>query len=437
MSSSSSSPSPSPSSSAPAPAPAAGFDFCLIIQRHGVRLPVKPITWSRRWSKLSNFVSQYRGYLVSAGYRQIGRIAEQLVQQYGDMRIVVRSTNKQRTIETAHTFARAVPAVRHLTLHVSDCMTGRPHADADTVRAAKCFKHELYERHRSEVTIVDNELRLRLYKMTGLEGFSDGVAASKHVKAIRFMCTAMRIEAAIGMPVMHNRNHIRLTTDEMSTIERVRARGYHVGCGTTAREVRAHGYLGTTDVVAALRALLDYHGPPLLYYYAAHDTTLMAIMSLFGYTNFIIPEFAALIILEKLSTGIRLKYVPRPDIDLAGGTYRLPASPDELADMPSSCLPGVTGVTGVTGVPGVTGLNNLADLMTAIDYCPVCAGKHDPSSSLQMTKMYEGWLTPRCAVCGQANPDNACTHCKRVWYCSPSCQKTHWPTHRLECIKIM
>jgi hypothetical protein len=265
--------------------------------------------------------------------------------------------------------------------------------------------------------------------MTDLDGFADGATAYKQVKAIRFLCTAIRIERAIGMPAMKNKRHIHLTANEQSELETVRARGYHVGCGTTAREVRAHGYVGAADVVAVLRSLVDYKGPPLLYYYAAHDTTLMAVMSLFGYTNFIIPEFAAFMVVEKSRDTVLIKYMPRPDVDLVGDSYRLPIRTSELADMPTMRT---------TRSEQLNKPDDLSRLLLAINYCPVCDGPHMTGDLTSMTQLYVDWLqTRRCAACGKSDPTNACSNCKRVSYCDATCQKNDWQRHQAMCIKIM
>jgi hypothetical protein len=39
-----------------------------------------------------------------------------------------------------------------------------------------------------------------------------------------------------------------------------------------------------------------------------------------------------------------------------------------------------------------------------------------------------------CEQCGK-NAIQRCSHCKKVWYCSRSCQVTHWPQHKEACNK--
>ena len=44
-----------------------------------------------------------------------------------------------------------------------------------------------------------------------------------------------------------------------------------------------------------------------------------------------------------------------------------------------------------------------------------------------------------CFGCGSSNPDKQmkkCSQCKQVSYCSAACQRSHWPTHKLICLKV-
>jgi hypothetical protein len=42
--------------------------------------------------------------------------------------------------------------------------------------------------------------------------------------------------------------------------------------------------------------------------------------------------------------------------------------------------------------------------------------------------------TKLCIVCRQG-PSHRCSGCKQVYYCSKKCQKSHWKTHKINCIK--
>lgn len=40
---------------------------------------------------------------------------------------------------------------------------------------------------------------------------------------------------------------------------------------------------------------------------------------------------------------------------------------------------------------------------------------------------------PVCSKCGASPADLKCSRCKASWYCSPGCQKEHWPVHKKGC----
>lgn len=41
----------------------------------------------------------------------------------------------------------------------------------------------------------------------------------------------------------------------------------------------------------------------------------------------------------------------------------------------------------------------------------------------------------QCTNCSKTGPWNTCSGCKKVHYCSPDCQNTHWAQHKSDCIK--
>eukprot|EP00708_Paratrimastix_pyriformis_P003702 GAFH01002496.1.p4 GENE.GAFH01002496.1~~GAFH01002496.1.p4 ORF type:complete len:119 (-),score=23.23 GAFH01002496.1:162-518(-) len=45
-------------------------------------------------------------------------------------------------------------------------------------------------------------------------------------------------------------------------------------------------------------------------------------------------------------------------------------------------------------------------------------------------------LRDRCAGCGYSRLHvdlQLCSRCHKVFYCSPQCQRAHWPTHKPDC----
>lgn len=38
-----------------------------------------------------------------------------------------------------------------------------------------------------------------------------------------------------------------------------------------------------------------------------------------------------------------------------------------------------------------------------------------------------------CQNCGETGASSRCSLCKEVYYCSRQCQRTHWPSHKLDC----
>ena len=43
--------------------------------------------------------------------------------------------------------------------------------------------------------------------------------------------------------------------------------------------------------------------------------------------------------------------------------------------------------------------------------------------------------TVGCASCGDINASLRCTRCRIAVYCTPLCQRAHWPTHKPKCIQ--
>ena len=41
-----------------------------------------------------------------------------------------------------------------------------------------------------------------------------------------------------------------------------------------------------------------------------------------------------------------------------------------------------------------------------------------------------------CDYCGQYSTTKKCSGCKEARYCTPACQKSHWPDHKLLCRQI-
>ena len=65
-----------------------------------------------------------------------------------------------------------------------------------------------------------------------------------------------------------------------------------------------------------------------------------------------------------------------------------------------------------------------------------------PTQNRDVTSFFLAVLTaaraPRaCAACSTIEPAvrtyPKCERCRVVYYCNAACQRTHWPTHKLEC----
>lgn len=56
-------------------------------------------------------------------------------------------------------------------------------------------------------------------------------------------------------------------------------------------------------------------------------------------------------------------------------------------------------------------------------------------SAAYNTDLLEKMETKKKAECKQCGKTaiQRCSHCKKEWYCSRSCQVTHWPQHKEEC----
>ncbi len=42
----------------------------------------------------------------------------------------------------------------------------------------------------------------------------------------------------------------------------------------------------------------------------------------------------------------------------------------------------------------------------------------------------------QCANCGIAGDPKACSRCRKVKYCNLSCQRSHWKTHKPDCVRF-
>lgn len=60
----------------------------------------------------------------------------------------------------------------------------------------------------------------------------------------------------------------------------------------------------------------------------------------------------------------------------------------------------------------------------------------EPESFFDPSRLAAPLREPECALCHSKTAAlQRCSACKRVSYCSKTCQKTHWKEHRPECQK--
>ena len=45
-------------------------------------------------------------------------------------------------------------------------------------------------------------------------------------------------------------------------------------------------------------------------------------------------------------------------------------------------------------------------------------------------------IDKKCAACGKVSGLSFCERCSATYYCSPACQKAHWPEHRELCKRL-
>ena len=92
----------------------------------------------------------------------------------------------------------------------------------------------------------------------------------------------------------------------------------------------------------------------------------------------------------------------------------------------------------------VDGELKIEDIALPVCSRPVCSRKVGEQFRTLISSMAPGTQQGLyCAVCHATSrkvveeEDTSllrCSRCKNAWYCSTSCQRSHWPTHKVECI---
>lgn len=74
-------------------------------------------------------------------------------------------------------------------------------------------------------------------------------------------------------------------------------------------------------------------------------------------------------------------------------------------------------------------------MIAVLSFLKDCGKRNFPS--VTCTSLPNGDIIMKQSICGfclKPNPDQQCSKCKKVEYCSRSCQSKHWKIHRLKCV---
>jgi hypothetical protein len=394
---------------------------------------------STQWPRDPAFYEKNKGLLTVAGFLQVQWVARVLLQHYGPPTgpLVINSTNKPRTKATARAFAEVVapgPSARVPTVNVEVGPATPTHVDDSTKEASAAHRLIAYGNQEGRLRLGP-DLRAKLFALTHLAGFTAEASVASQVAATHYVCTLAEIDRHLHFRILDNEEHITLTKDEVGHLKEARRLGYYTKWGLTDEEARLNGYVGAARYLSVLRSLVAGRWPHgTFYYYAVHDTTLMAFLSALGFTDFEIPSFAALIIFEGRTDGtVHFRYVAKVGRDLAhwDRCWFAVGPPGKLRSMPDCAVK-----EGV-GTP-------VKDLSLVLNYCPICKttdGTHKEAAPTA-TALYKhmggdfstkgGPALPPCSLCG--GPSRyLCGRCKRAHYCSADHQRLDWPQHGIKC----
>jgi hypothetical protein len=481
---------------------------CYVIARHGVRFPLNVSPNSLCWPQYEKFGERYAGLLTSQGDQQHRELARALIKQYpvlfsmAEARLKstgnttglrIKTTDKQRTIFSAMAFTESLttqPKILSSDEHgneaesLSSPMADRqlrgvvPIAIVNIKRPANTehgslasvldlydkYKEAAYEKHRSEVSIRLKfpSLAEKLYRVTGLSGFSVHAKLTKEMSAVFAASTQIEIERELHMPVLANTSGEQMTDTEIATLFKHRELAYHLRYGEdTAIATHTVGYIKVKhfvdDILRWVQEATDSSSTeyPYFQYFAAHDSTIMAMFSLLGFTNFAFPHFAASIIFELWQdTGstnffTRFRYLPYSatpsDSQFVDNGYRLPGL-GKTVSMSSSSF------------KSNSDLDELDKLVSVLKFCPLC--KYiDHKSTHQMEKavrsifnMDPTTFNVSCSSCSSATGTKVCDvqrtcelcdrpaiyscgHCGNAYYCCIDHVTVDWIQHRISCMK--
>jgi len=316
----------------------------FVIVRHGSRFPLHPIPLNSGWSSNEQFWKLYGGKLTPRGINQHYKLGLRLGTEYlQELRLLpdshilpemlhVYTSNTDRTIFSVSSLldgmfpyvsqsfvvedeperqSRNYQGIRIHIATVSKKNTPVLHGYKNNPKFDH-FKKKAFDNASlfKEVAKDPEYIALldKLWQMTNHECISPEKDIVKRFSSFGTLYHQIAIERALKMQLFANIKNLYLTPRDEEMIEILARESRHVTfCGNTPAEQQELGRAGSgllpfaiIDSFSKRINNLNTQEPPRkkIVIFSAHDFTIMALLSHFGFRNWALPNFSAYVILE-------------------------------------------------------------------------------------------------------------------------------------------
>lgn len=315
----------------------------VVVARHGSRFPLGRFKFNSSWPRNKKFWELYGGKLSHQGHEDHIALGSMLREKYIEREFLVSeddpnfpqkvycfTSNRDRTISSAQSLLLAlfpnVPqsfAVENeiedahirrdyqgIVIHIADMSqdwTPLLHGYKNNERLKVLQKEEFeatdYFRNLAKDQIYVNLLE-KLWRMTGSTKLNPSKnTLLQRLQHLQVVVAQIEVERSLKMHVLSNCNGLTLEEQDEELCKEVGAQICHLRYqGTSHAKQREMSRLaaGTLPfhIVDIFRRVASGKSSRKLSIYAAHDNTVMALLSHLGFRDWPVPQFASCVIFE-------------------------------------------------------------------------------------------------------------------------------------------